>query len=67
MNITFTIDLEDPSECYLPAGRYIAMTRRILDLCDEMNRKATIFTVGRVAQSAPQLVKEIAVRGHEIA
>ena len=67
MNVTFTVDLEDPSERYLPAGRYIAMTKRILDLCDEVNRKATFFAVGRVAQSAPQLVQEIASRGHEIA
>jgi polysaccharide deacetylase family protein (PEP-CTERM system associated) len=67
MNITFTIDLEDPNERYLPAGRYVAMTRRILDLCDELDRKATFFTVGRVAQSVPQLVQDIASRGHEIA
>ena len=67
MNITFTIDLEDPSELYLPEGRYVAMTRRILDLCDETNHKATFFTIGRVAQSAPQLVRDIAAKGHEIA
>ena len=65
--ITFTIDLEDPTELYLPQGRYIAMTRRILDLCDATQRKATFFTVGRTAQSAPQLIKDIAAKGHEIA
>jgi len=65
--ITFTIDLEDPTERYVPDGRYVAMTRRILDLCDELNRKATFFTVGRVAEVVPQLVKDIAAKGHEIA
>lgn len=65
--ITFTIDLEDPTDCYLPTGRYVAMTERILDLCDTTNRKATFFTVGRVAEAAPALIRAIASRGHEIA
>ena len=67
MGITFTIDLEDPSDRYAPEGRYVAMTRRILDLCDETGRKATFFTVGRVAEAAPGLISEIARRGHEVA
>ena len=65
--ITFTVDLEDPTGRYAPDGRYIAMTRRILALCDELGRKATFFTIGRVAQSAPDLIRDIAARGHEIA
>lgn len=65
--ISFTIDLEDPSERYEPEGRYVAMTRRILDLCDTKGRKATFFTVGRIAEAAPHLIKEIAARGHEVA
>jgi len=65
--ITFSIDLEDPSETYAPDGRYTLMTRRILDICDDYQRRATFFTVGRVAEAAPRLVQEIAARGHEIA
>jgi len=65
--VTFTIDLEDPSGLYALDGRYVAMTQRILDLCDETGRKATFFTVGRVAEAAPDLVRAIAARGHEIA
>ncbi|MDR3448314.1 MAG: polysaccharide deacetylase family protein [Alphaproteobacteria bacterium] len=65
--ITFTVDLEDPSERYAPDGRYIAMTQRILDMCEALNCKATFFTIGRIAESAPQLVRDIAARGHEIA
>lgn len=67
MGITLTIDLEDPSERYAPDGRYVAMTRKILDLCEAKDRKATFFTVGRVAESAPQLIRDIAAKGHEIA
>ncbi len=65
--ITFTVDLEDPTECYEPDGRYVIMTRRILDMCDEIKCLATFFVVGRVAEGAPILLKEIAAKGHEIA
>jgi polysaccharide deacetylase family protein (PEP-CTERM system associated) len=67
MSITFTIDLEDPTGCYAANGRYVGMTHRLLDLCDEFRRRATFFTVGRVAEAAPRLVHDIARRGHEIA
>lgn len=68
MEISLTIDLEDPSAHYAPNGRYVPMTRKILDLCEAMGeRKATFFTVGRVGEVAPDLVREIAARGHEIA
>lgn len=65
--ITLTIDLEDPTEVYAPDGRYVKMAEKILELCDELGRKATFFTVGRVAASAPNLIKKIAAEGHEIA
>jgi polysaccharide deacetylase family protein (PEP-CTERM system associated) len=67
MQISFTVDLEDPTLRYATDGRYIAMTYRILELCDRLKRKATFFTVGRVAESAPQLIRDIAAKGHEIA
>ena len=68
MNVTLTIDLEDPTQRYAPDGRYVLMTRRILDLCETFeNRKATFFVLGRVAQAVPQLIRDIAMRGHEIA
>ncbi|MDX2029005.1 MAG: polysaccharide deacetylase family protein [Alphaproteobacteria bacterium] len=65
--ISFSIDLEDPSERYDPNGRYVAMTRRILDMCVETNCRATFFTVGKIAEVAPQLIRDITARGHEIA
>ena len=65
--ITFTIDLEDPTEEYDLHGRYVLMTRRILDLCDRMKCRATFFTVGYVARAVPDLIKDINTRGHEVA
>jgi polysaccharide deacetylase family protein (PEP-CTERM system associated) len=49
------------------ALRVEANTRRILDLLDEKGVKGTFFVLGWVARRQPQLVREIANRGHEIA
>ncbi len=67
MDITLTIDLEDPSLRYAPHGRYESLTRHILGLCQTNGCRATFFTVGLLAQAAPQLVRDIAASGHEIA
>jgi len=42
-------------------------TRRLLDLFDERGFQATFFVLGWVAQRYPQLIREIAARGHEVA
>ena len=41
-------------------------TMAILDLLDQYNAKATFFLVGIWVDKYPELVKEIAARGHEI-
>ena len=41
-------------------------TMAILDLLDEYNAKATFFLVGIWVDKYPELVKEIAARGHEV-
>ncbi len=41
-------------------------TRRILDLLDEHDARATFFVLGWVAERQPDLVREIARRGHEV-
>jgi peptidoglycan-N-acetylglucosamine deacetylase len=64
--ITLTIDLEDPTGLYEPDGRYVMLTRRMLDMCSKLRRRATFFTVGQVAAAAPELIKDIAAKGHEI-
>lgn len=42
-------------------------TRKVLDICDEFGVKATFFVLGYVARKYPELVREIDVRGHELA
>ena len=42
-------------------------TRRVLDLLDRAGVRGTFFTLGWVAERHPDLVREIARRGHEVA
>jgi polysaccharide deacetylase family protein (PEP-CTERM system associated) len=42
-------------------------TRRLLDLFDSSDTKATFFMLGWVAERHPELVREIQARGHEVA
>jgi polysaccharide deacetylase family protein (PEP-CTERM system associated) len=44
-----------------------ASTRRLLELFDRANLRATFFVLGWVARRSPDLVREIARRGHEVA
>ena len=65
--ITFTLDLEDhrPNEA-LPK-RYPQITQKILDFLQAQNIKATVFTVGSLAEKDPGLVRQVWAAGHEIA
>ena len=47
--------------------RVVDNTRRILDLLDKHATRATFFVLGWVAERHPELVREIARRGHEVA
>jgi polysaccharide deacetylase family protein (PEP-CTERM system associated) len=47
--------------------RLEASTRRTLDLLDECGARATFFVLGWVADAAPELVREVTSRGHEVA
>ncbi|MCK4593331.1 polysaccharide deacetylase family protein, partial [bacterium] len=67
-----TVDVEDWSQSTLSHGlpiteRVVVNTRRLLDLLDECRVKTTMFVLGLVARAHPDLVVEIARRGHEIA
>jgi polysaccharide deacetylase family protein (PEP-CTERM system associated) len=42
-------------------------TERTLDLLDEYNARATFFVLGWVADTLPELVRQVTERGHEIA
>lgn len=48
-------------------SRVVESTRRILELLDEHDVHATFFMLGWVAERHPDLVREIATGGHEIA
>ena len=76
-NATMSIDWEDFGQMF---GKYKfgditepikgtieRQTKIILDLFDENNTKATFFILGVLAKYRPEIVKEIASRGHEIA
>jgi polysaccharide deacetylase family protein (PEP-CTERM system associated) len=47
--------------------RYVQNTLKTLDLLDKHNAKATFFVLGWIAENTPDLIREIAGRGHEIA
>ena len=47
--------------------RVVQNTRRILELLDRRSVRATFFVLGWVAEREPELVREIAAGGHEIA
>ncbi len=74
-NNIMTIDVEDwyhsldeNSENW---GKYedriLSNTQKILDVFQETETKATFFVLGHVAESHPDLVREIFDRGHEVA
>ena len=70
-----TIDLEDwhqllhrrvTGELVPPSPAVVSDTHRLLDLLDERGVRATFFVLGLVCQANPDLVREVAHRGHEI-
>ena len=46
--------------------RCVDATRRLLDLFDRRQARATFFFLGWIAERAPQLVREVVAAGHEI-
>ena len=48
-------------------SRVVRNTRRLLDIFGQFDIRATFFVLGWVAERYPQLVKDIAASGHEIA
>jgi polysaccharide deacetylase family protein (PEP-CTERM system associated) len=70
-----TIDFEDwyqgieiaPEEWPRFEDRMIGSGRKVLELLAEAGVRATFFVLGLVAEKHPQLVREIARAGHEVA
>jgi len=75
----FSVDVEDyfhPSEVQSTAGtdgwdtlpsRVVDSTRRLLDLLERHQVRGTFFILGWVAEKHPELIRQIAALGHEIA
>jgi len=67
MNFTFTLDLEDHRANEKYPKRYPENTRKLLKFLQQQKIKATVFTVGKIAEQDPGLIKEISELGHELA
>ena len=75
----FSVDVEEHFQVQnfrrgIPSGewdqhesRVGASTRRVMDIMEGRNVRGTFFILGWVASRNPELVREIAARGHEIA
>ncbi len=66
MPITITLDLEDNRSSPAQEARFVAMTERFLAFAAERRVTATVFVVGELARTHPQLVRRVAEEGHEI-
>jgi len=67
-----SIDVEDwPQSTWdrnLPiTDRAVVNTRRLLRILREVNVRATMFVLGKLAERFPQVIKEIQADGHEVA
>ncbi len=60
-------DLVDRNDWPSLESRVVRNTHALLDLFDWYERRGTFFVLGWVADRFPELVREIASRGHEVA
>src|SRR5262245_21861428 len=65
--VSFTFDLEDHRSGLDRESRYVSVTYRVLEFLSRTDVRGTFFIVGTVAQQYPDLIREIARRGHEVA
>lgn len=56
-----------PSQWYRFESRLEQNTLKVLALLDRFHTHATFFVMGWVAERCPEIVREVALRGHEIA
>ena len=63
-NLSGIIKYEQWNKCEL---RIVENTKRLLDILERKNTKATFFVLGWIAERVPDLIKEIDSLGHEIA
>jgi polysaccharide deacetylase family protein (PEP-CTERM system associated) len=66
MAVTVTFDLEDNRRSPDQEERFVPMSHRFLEFVEERGITATVFIVGEIARSHPQLVRRVVEGGHEI-
>jgi polysaccharide deacetylase family protein (PEP-CTERM system associated) len=67
----FTVDVEDWYQSCIDfdapiSERVVRNTERVLAMLDECRTKGTFFVQGRVAETFPQLLRDMLAAGHEI-
>lgn len=63
----FTLDLEDRRSDPRAEARFVATTYAVLDFLSARGVIGTVFVVGSLAEQYPDLVRDVAARGHEVA
>jgi polysaccharide deacetylase family protein (PEP-CTERM system associated) len=64
--VTFTLDLEDHRPSDDAEVRFPQVTRQVLDFLGARGVRGTFFVVGELAERHPDLVRDVAARGHEL-
>jgi polysaccharide deacetylase family protein (PEP-CTERM system associated) len=64
--LSVTFDLEDHRRSTDQEARFVTMTDRFLAFAEARGIRATVFVVGEIARSHPQLVRRVAAAGHEL-
>jgi polysaccharide deacetylase family protein (PEP-CTERM system associated) len=66
MPVTVTFDLEDNRRSSDQEARFVAMSDRFLGFLEQRGVTGTVFVVGELARTHPELVRRVAAAGHEI-
>jgi polysaccharide deacetylase family protein (PEP-CTERM system associated) len=66
MALTVTFDLEDNRRHPAQQERFERMSERFLEWAEARSIKVSVFIVGEIARTHPQLVSRVAQAGHEV-
>jgi peptidoglycan-N-acetylglucosamine deacetylase len=66
MPLTVTFDLEDNRQASTQWARFVPMSHRFLEFVERRGIIATVFIVGEIARTHPEVVRRVAEGGHEI-
>jgi len=66
-DISFTLDLEDHQPKNFKESNYSSISKELLSSLKDRGISATVFVLGKLAYSDPELIKHIVDNGHEVA